>query len=274
MDNLYVIAVILGIIEGLTEFIPVSSTGHLIIAGNLLQFTGERADTFEVFIQLGAILAVVIIYRDLFVNILRNFWRYGLRSQECGFSVIHIAAAITPALGLGFLLHKIIKTYLFSVQTVLIGLVLGAILMLVASRLLTRNHADTLDEVTIRQSFQVGLWQCLSLWPGFSRSGSTIAGAMLSGMTPSVAAEFSFIIAVPVMIAATGYDMLKSYDILTVSDIPVFATGFLVSFFVAWLAIVWFLKLLRRIGLTPFAIYRIVIAGLFWLMISMQIIKI
>lgn len=267
MDNQYIIATVLGIVEGLTEFIPVSSTGHLILAGNLMGFSDEKAASFEVFIQLGAILAVLLLYRERFLNMFQMFFRNGFRLTGQGFSIIHVGVAIAPALGLGYLLHKFIKTYLFSVQTVLIGLVLGGILMLVATRFSDRNRTTSLDDVTLKQAFWVGIIQCLSLWPGFSRSGATISGGLLSGLSSKVAAELSFIIAVPVMFAATAYDLLKSYKFLAAGDIPMFAVGFVVSFVVAWLAIVWFLKLLEKIGLAPFAWYRFTLAAVFWLFI-------
>ncbi|MTV48900.1 undecaprenyl-diphosphate phosphatase [Heliobacillus mobilis] len=269
MDSLYFVAVVLGIVEGLTEFIPVSSTGHLILVGNLLGFTGEKAATFEVFIQLGAILAVVVLYRQRFLNMILNLFADGFRFDGRGLTLWHVLVAMLPASILGLLVHKAIKTYLFSVQTVLIGLVLGAILMLVAMKTGPKRPVSDLDDMNYRQALWVGLVQCLSLWPGFSRSGSTIAGGMLGGLTSKVAAEFSFIVAVPMMIGATGVDMIKSYQYLTASDLPVFAIGFVVSFFVAWAAIVWFLNLLQRIGLAPFAYYRFLLAfvyGVFFLL--------
>ena len=127
------------------------------------------------------------------------------------------------------------------------------------------RKTNNLDDITVLQAFIIGVSQCLSLWPGFSRSGATIAGGILSGLSFSAAAEFSFIVAVPIMFAATGYDLIKSYQFLSLNDIPFFAIGFTVSFFVAWLAIVWFLKVLNKLGLSPFAWYRIVIAVIFWL---------
>ncbi|NPV89628.1 MAG: undecaprenyl-diphosphate phosphatase [Firmicutes bacterium] len=260
--NTYIIAVILGIVEGLTEFIPVSSTGHLIIAGNLLGFSGVKAATFEVFIQLGAIAAVVLVYRSRFIGLLTR-WK-----DTRFLNLIHIIAAMAPALLLGYLLHDIVKHNLFSVQTVLIGLVMGSVLLFVAaSRAGGLRKTDSLDDITVFQAFIIGVFQCLSLWPGFSRSGSTIAGGILSGLSFSAAAEFSFIVAVPIMFAATGYDLIKSYHYLSLNDIPLFAIGFTVSFLVAWLAIVWFLRVLNKLGLSPFAWYRIAIAAIFWLVV-------
>ncbi|ABZ84250.1 undecaprenol diphosphatase, putative [Heliomicrobium modesticaldum Ice1] len=268
MENLYIVAIILGIVEGLTEFIPVSSTGHMILVGSLLGFEGDKAATFEVFIQLGAILAVLVLYRDRFLNLILNLFADGIRFDDRGFTVWHVAIAMAPACLFGYLFHKPIKAYLFSDKTVLIGLVLGGLLMLAAAWWRgPLRPIDVLERINYRQALFVGLIQCLSLWPGFSRSGATIAGGMLAGMTPAVAAEFSFIVAVPMMAVATGYDMLKSYPLLDASDLPFFALGFVVSFVVAWAAIVWFLKLLQQIGLAPFAYYRFLVALLYGVLV-------
>lgn len=264
----YLVPVILGIVEGLTEFIPVSSTGHLILSGELLNFTGERAATFEVFIQLGAILAVVMLYRERF----RRFLTFknivsGFKMKQHELNWMHIAVAILPAMIFGYLVHDIIKKYLFSAETVLIGLIIGGIVMIVAERMSIRTFATDLDKINFRQCLVIGLAQCLSLWPGFSRSGATISGGLLAGLNHKTAAEFSFIIAVPVMIAATGYDLLKSWSLITPDFIVTLLIGFVVSFVVAMLAIVGFLKLLERVKLTPFAVYRFVLSVSYYIMI-------
>lgn len=264
----YLVSVILGIVEGLTEFIPVSSTGHLILSGKLLNFTGERAATFEVFIQLGAILAVVILYRERFRRFLtlENIVS-GLKMKQHELNWMHIAVAILPAMVLGYLAHGIVKKYLFSAETVLIGLIIGGVLMIVAERMPITTLATDLDKINFRQCLAIGLAQCLSLWPGFSRSGATISGGLLAGLNHKTAAEFSFIIAVPVMIAATGYDLIKSWSFFTTDFIVMLLIGFTVSFVVAVLAIVGFLRLLQRIKLTPFAFYRFVLAVGYYVMI-------
>ncbi|SFG41176.1 undecaprenyl-diphosphatase [Desulfotomaculum arcticum] len=264
----YIVPVILGIVEGLTEFIPVSSTGHLILSGELLNFTGAKAATFEVFIQLGAILAVVVLYRERF----RRFFTFenimsGFKMKQHELNWMHIAVAILPALILGYLVHDIIKEYLFSAETVLIGLLIGGIVMIVAERIPILTFSTDLDKINFRQCLVIGLAQCLSLWPGFSRSGATISGGLLAGMDHKTAAEFSFIIAVPVMIAATGYDLLKSWSLITPDFMVTLLIGFVVSFVVAVLAIVGFLKLLQRVKLTPFAVYRFILAVGYYLII-------
>lgn len=253
-----VIAVIIGIVEGITEFLPISSTGHMILVGSMLGFEGEKASVFEVFIQLGAILSVLILYRDTF---LRLFESSSFR-QGNGFNVRHIAAGILPVLAIGYLLHKPIKAYLFSPLTVIVGLVAGAVLMLAAEKMVDRPVTRDLHKMTVRQALVVGLFQILSLWPGFSRSGSTIAGGLLFGMSRKAAAEFSFIIAVPLMLVACVYDLLKIWKLLDANDLAMFATGFVIAFVVAYLSIVWFLRFLNKSTLASFAYYRFAVAGL------------
>ena len=260
----YIIAVIQGIVEGITEFLPVSSTGHLILSGSLLGFTGDKADTFEIIIQLGAILAVAVIYWRRILGLL------GLVQVETGngntggeqkLNLIHIILACLPAMVLGLVLHSFIKSYLFSPYTVLAGLVLGGLFMLYGQKRKAVVQAENIDQLTYKQAIQIGLFQCLSLWPGFSRSGATIAGGLLSGAGYRAATNFSFLIAIPMMVAASGYELLKSYQSLTAADAGVFITGFLVAFVVALLAVITFLKLLERLKLAPFAYYRFVLAA-------------
>ncbi|MBL0386905.1 undecaprenyl-diphosphate phosphatase [Tumebacillus sp. ITR2] len=262
------IAVVQGIVEGLTEFLPVSSTGHLILSGQLLGFEGEKASTFEIVIQLGAILAVLILYWKRVLNL------FGLKKLEGTGSgrgkrldLIHVLLGIVPAMGIGFLAHNFIKEKLFSPYTVVASLVVGGLFMIYAERRRTRVTAPTMDDLTYKQAFGIGLIQILALWPGFSRSGSTIAGGLLVGASHKAAADFSFLMAIPIMVLASGYDLLKSYKYLSSSDIGFFAVGFLVSFVVAWIAVVSFLKLLERVKLTPFAIYRFIAAAAFWFFI-------
>ncbi|WP_312423399.1 undecaprenyl-diphosphate phosphatase [Anaerospora hongkongensis] len=255
------IAVIIGIVEGLTEFLPVSSTGHMILTGSLLGFDGEKASVFEVFIQLGAILAVFILYRDKFIRML-DIRRLG---STKGLSAIHVAAGIVPVLLIAYLLHKPIKTYLFSPFTVIIGLIAGAVFMLLAEKTAARPSTRDVEEMSVKQAFYVGLFQVLSLWPGFSRSGSTIAGGLLFGMSRKAAAEFSFIIAVPIMLVACLYDLLKFWNNLSIADLQMFAIGFVVAFVVAYISIIWFLGFLNRSSLASFAYYRFVVAAIsYW----------
>lgn len=177
---------------------------------------------------------------------------------------MHVTIAILPAFLFGFLLHDVIKEHLFSSGTVLVGLVIGGIFMILAERLPITTLSTDLDRIQFKQCLIIGITQCLSLWPGFSRSGATIAGGLAAGLNHKTAAEFSFIIAVPVMIVATGYDLLKSWHLITADFIVTLAVGFVVSFLVAIVAIVGFLRLLARTKLTPFAIYRFVLAGVYY----------
>lgn len=253
------IAVIIGIVEGLTEFLPISSTGHMILAGALLGFEGEKASVFEVFIQLGAILSVLILYRDKFALMVKP----NRLQSGSSLSLFHIAAGVVPVMGVGYLFHKMIKTYLFSPLTVIAGLIAGALLMLFAEKTTAqRPLVKDVDKITLRQAFFVGLFQILSLWPGFSRSGSTIAGGLFFGIDRRAAAEFSFIIAVPLMAVACLYDLLKLWSKLDAVDLQMFAIGFGTAFLVAYLSIVWFLKFLNKSTLASFAYYRFILAAI------------
>ncbi len=250
------IAFILGIVEGATEFLPVSSTGHMIIVGNYLHFEGEKASVFEVFIQLGAILAVYFFYKDKFHAMLkRENW-----VKPKGTSIVHVIAGMLPAMTIGFLLHSYIKEYLFGPATVIIGLIVGSLFMLYAEKRSHRTTISNVDDLTIFQCFQIGLFQVLSLWPGFSRSGSTIAGGLILGTNRKAAADFSFIMAVPIMLIACIYDFLKVASKLSTGDLMMFAIGFITAFVVAYASIVWFLRFLNKSSLASFAYYRFVIA--------------
>jgi len=250
-------AILLGLVEGLTEFIPVSSTGHLIVTGDMLQFKGNAASTFEVFIQLGAILAVVFLYKERFYGLLDFKKNEGLSGINGN---MLLAITTLPALIVGFLVHSYIKTYLFNPFTVALGLGVGGLIMIVAEYKLPSPKIKKVDELKPRDALWVGLFQCLAMWPGVSRSGATIVGGMLVGIERKTAAEYSFLAAVPVMCAATIYDIYKSRAFLSASDIPIFAIGFVVSFVSAWFAVKFFIHLLGKWTLKPFGWYRIGIA--------------
>ena len=256
------IAAILGIVEGLTEFLPVSSTGHMIIVGHLLEFEDQTAETFEVVIQLGSILAVVVMFwRRLFGLIGIHFGKVPHEGTGKGhLTLIHIILGMIPAVIVGLILHDRIKT-LFTPINVMYALVAGGILLLLAEYFKPKQPKSAgLDDMTYRQAFMIGCFQCLALWPGFSRSGATISGGMLMGVSRYAASEYSFLLAVPMMIGATGLDLYKSLSFLTVSDIPMFAVGFIMAFIVALVAIKTFLELIKRISFIPFAIYRFILA--------------
>ncbi len=253
------VAVVMGIVEGLTEFLPISSTGHLILAGHLMGFTGPKADTFSVAIQLGAIMAVVVLYRE---KILALFRPAAGRRFAGGRGLTLLFLTTLPALVAGYLAHASIKALLFGPHTVALALAVGAVMIFIVEARRKRPRIFELDAMTPATAVCIGLFQCLALWPGFSRAGATIMGAMLCGVERKTAAEYSFLAAVPLMFAATGYDMLKNYRLFDAGDLGVLAIGFVVSFVSAWAAVKGFIYLLGRVNLLPFAIYRLLLAPL------------
>lgn len=269
MDLLTILkAIILGLVEGLTEFAPVSSTGHMIIVDDMWlqseQFlTKYVANTFKVVIQLGSILAVVVIFKDRFIDLL------GLGRRDKGtvrgtnrLKLTQVIVGLIPAGVLGVLFEDYIDEHLFSTATVLWALVIGAIFMILADYVGNRKAtvAHTVDQITYKQAFTIGLIQCLSLWPGFSRSGATISGGVLVGLSHRAAADFTFIMAVPIMAGASGLSLVKNLQYFTLDALPFFIAGFISAFLFALISIRFFLKLIDRIKLVPFAIYRIVLA--------------
>lgn len=253
----YFCAFIIGVVEGMTEYIPVSSTGHLILVGHMLGFTGPLANVFDVVIQFGAILSVIFVYKTkLLYMIERRNW-----FKTKGASCLNIAVAMFPACFVGLLCHNYIKSYLFSPVTVIIGLVLGGFFMIASEKMRRDFSIESVDDITTAKAFQIGLFQCLSLWPGFSRSGSTIAGGLLMGISRKAAADFSFIMAVPLMFLACSFDILTVFSDLAVEDFGVLAVGFITSFLVAYVSILWFLKFLNSFTLSGFAYYRLVVAA-------------
>lgn len=257
MSWLY-IAVVLGLVEGITEFIPVSSTGHLVLAGHLMGFTGERAATFEIFIQLGAILAVVAAFPGRFAALADLRRRSGFAGAR-GIGLLLVTTA--PALVLGALLHGFIKTKLFTPLTVAAGLAVGGVWILVTERLRPREATAEVDGITWREALAVGLFQCLSLWPGMSRSACTILGGMWAGLGRTAATQYSFFAAVPVMLAACLYDLAGSLDGLARADILPFAAGFAVSFVAAFAAVRFLVRFVGRHTLAGFGWYRLALAA-------------
>ncbi|MDA7028096.1 undecaprenyl-diphosphate phosphatase [Bacillus sp. CLL-7-23] len=261
-----IVAIILGIVEGLTEYAPVSSTGHMIIVDDLLLkskelLTPEAANTFKVVIQLGSILAVAIVFKDRILNLLgmkKNITE--TQKQGSRLSLAQIAVGLVPAAVLGFLFEDYIDEHLFSVHTVAIGLIAGAILMLVADWINKRKQTtDSVDKITYKQALGMGLFQCLALWPGFSRSGSTISGGVMLGLNHRASADFTFIMAIPIMMGASFLSLLKNWEFLSSDLLPFFIAGFISAFIVALFVVRFFLKLINRIKLVPFAIYRIIL---------------
>lgn len=269
------VAAILGIVEGLTEYAPVSSTGHMIIVDDIWLKSGslmseEAANSFKVVIQLGSILAVAIVFKDRILNLL-GLKKNITSDQEHGhkLSIAQIAVGLVPAAVLGFLFEDYIDEYLFSVRTVAIGLIAGAVLMLAADWINKRKETtDTLDRISYKQAIGVGLFQCLALWPGFSRSGSTISGGVILGLNHRAAADFTFIMAMPIMMGASFLSLVKHWDSLSSDLMPFFIVGFICAFVVALFVVRFFLRLINKIKLVPFAIYRIIL-GVILLLIMM-----
>lgn len=251
-------AIVLGLVEGATEFIPVSSTGHLILAADWLNFHGDRAKTFEVFIQLGAILAVVWLYRAKVITVLRN----ATRDPLARLMIINLAVAFVPAALVGFLIHDWIKEHLFNPVTVAWALLVGGVVILLIEWWNPPEDIADVDHIPTGKALGIGLAQVLSLFPGVSRSGATIMGARSLGLSRRAAAEFSFFLAIPIMFAATGFDLFKSRDTLSAADAPVFAVGFIVSFLSAVVVVKAFLGFVSRHSFKPFAWYRIAFGAL------------
>jgi undecaprenyl-diphosphatase len=248
-------AAVMGLVEGATEFIPVSSTGHLILAADWLGFDQwHGAETFEVFIQLGAILAVVWLYRAKIFGVFGTV----TREEKSRRLVINLAIAFLPAAIIGFLVHDFIKDKLFNPVVVAVSLVVGGFIILAIEAWHRRVNTESVDDIRPWEALGVGLCQILSLIPGTSRSGSTIMGGMALGLSRVAATEFSFFLAIPVMFAATFYDLYKARHDLSAADAPVFAVGFVVSFIAALLVIRWLLKFVANNSFRGFAWYRIV----------------
>lgn len=252
MGFLLIQAIILGVIEGLTEFLPISSTGHLIIVGDLLDFTDERANTFKIFIQLGAILGVMWFYRHKVTGVMLTLDQPSSRRF-----VLNILIAFAPAALVGFLLHEAIKTYLFNPITVACALIVGGILILVIEHFRRPPRVETLEALTPLDAFKVGLGQMFALFPGVSRAGATIMGGLVTGLSRTTATEFSFFLAMPTMVAATLYDLYKGRAYLNIEDVGLFTVGFGTAFVTALIVVRVFLAYVGRHSFTVFAWYRI-----------------
>ncbi|MEX2284799.1 MAG: undecaprenyl-diphosphate phosphatase [Gemmatimonadota bacterium] len=251
-------AAILGLVEGATEFIPVSSTGHLILAGHFLQFTGEKATTFEIVIQLAAILAIVWLYRAKVFGTLAR----APRDPAARHFLFNLLLAFVPSAIAGVLIHDLIKEQLFNPVSVAWALVIGGVVILLIEWANPAERVTNAEQMPYRKAVGIGLAQVLSLVPGVSRSGATIMGGRTLGLSRAAATEFSFFLAIPTMFAASGYDLMKSWDLLSPSDLPVFAVGFVVSFFSALVVVKAFLGFVAKHTFIPFAWYRIGFGGL------------
>ena len=284
-----VLAIILGVVEGLTEFLPVSSTGHLILVGHTLGFTGDVAANAEISIQLGAILAVIVFEREKIGRLLSGAWqeqkslrsatghstritwsdslKTSMRTHPNLWFLLGLGIAFLPAASLGLLAHGWIKSYLFTPQTVAATSILGGIIILIVEATKRTSRADSLEQVTATHAFWIGVAQCASLIPGMSRSGSTIIGGLLVGLDRKVATEYSFFLALPTIIAATVYETWKARGTFTDQDFLALGIGMIVSFLVAWAVIAVFLTYVQRHTLRVFAYYRIILGVLVMLVV-------
>ena len=255
-------AAVMGVVEGLTEFLPVSSTGHLILAGALIGFQGEKAKVFEIAIQTGAIFAVVLVYWNKIKTTV-----LALPTQKDAQSfVLNVFIAFLPAVVLGLLFGKVIKAHLFTPEVVASTFILGGFIILWAERRQaaaddvvtgTLVRVQNVEQMTAFDAFKVGLVQCLALVPGTSRSGATIIGGMLMGLSRKAATEFTFFLAMPTLIGAGAYSMYKERALLSAADVPLFAVGLVFSFLSAWACVRWLLRFVSTHNFNGFAYYRI-----------------
>lgn len=255
MDLLLLLkALILGIVEGLTEFLPISSTGHLILAGQLLGFNDEKGKVFEVVIQLAAILAVCWEYRAKIGDVVGGL---GSRPDARRFT-LNLIVAFMPAAILGFLFSKLIKAYLFNAVSVAIAFIVGGLVIMWVERRPQHEEIDQVEKMGWKDALKVGCAQCFALIPGTSRSGATIIGGMMFGLSRKTATEFSFFLAIPTMFAATAHELIKYRHLFSAQDIPMFAVGSVVSFISAFIAVRGLLRFVSSHNFMVFAWYRIV----------------
>jgi undecaprenyl-diphosphatase len=250
-------AIVIAIVEGITEFVPISSTGHMIIMGNVINFEGEFANIFEIVIQLGAIFAIIVLYWDKIWGSVVDF----LKCKPSGIKFwTNIIIACVPAVVFGLILNDKINEYLFNPLTVAFALILGGILMIVIeNRFRHKYTTNSIEQISIKQSFKIGFFQCLALWPGMSRSASTIMGGWVSGVSTVAATEFSFFLAIPIMIGATGLTLVKSGMDFTSGEIITLCIGFITALLVSLIVVEKFISYLKKKPMKIFAIYRIII---------------
>ena len=255
MDTLLLLkALILGIVEGLTEFLPISSTGHLILAGDLLDFNDDRGKLFEIVIQSGAILAVVWEYRTRIAGVITGLGRDRLANRL----VLNLAIAFLPLATLGLLFKKVIEAHLFKPVPVALAFIIGAFVIIWAERREHRIRVETVDDMSPLDALKLGIAQAFALIPGTSRSGATIIGGLLFGLSRKAATEFSFFLAIPTLFAATLYNLYKERALLNADDLGMWAVGFIASFISAFLCVRWLLRYISSHDFTAFAWYRLV----------------
>lgn len=255
MEITFLKAVILGCVEGLTEFLPVSSTGHLLLVSRLILFEGPPGKVFEIVIQLGSILAICWLYRHRFFVVTRDFHRLASARHF----VYCLVLAFIPAAVLGVAFHDYIKEVLFSPHIVSVSLILGGVMILIIERLPLRPIFFAIEHIPLQKALVIGCIQALALIPGVSRSGATIMGSLMLGVERKTAAEFSFFLAVPTMIGATVWDLYKNWHLLTEHAVLILLVGFFTAFVSAILVVRWIMHFISNHGFTPFAWYRITV---------------
>ena len=257
-QNSLISVIILGIIEGITEFLPVSSTGHMILAGELLGFKGPAETTFKIVVQLGAIMAILVVYAQ-------RFWNVGmgvLKAQPDDIAFArNIILAVLPAMVIGVFAYDAIKAMLESPEIVAISLVVGGVAMLLIERFAPKARIMSIETLSWRNALLIGLFQCIAMIPGVSRSGATIMGSLLLGVERKTAAEFTFFLAAPTMVAATAYDLYQSWDLLNFEDFLGIAIGFTMAFLTALLVVKTLVTIVGKYGFAPFAWYRIALGS-------------
>jgi len=253
MSDSYLIACILGVVEGLTEFLPISSTGHLILAGDLLGFHDEKAKVFEIAIQTGAMLAIVWEYRRRFLGVAMGAFSDPVAQRF----ILNLIVAFMPAAVLGLAFGGLIKRHLFFAVPVALAFIIGGVIILWVERREQKVRVDSVDDMTWQDALKVGIAQTFALIPGTSRSGATIIGGMLFGLSRKVATEFSFFLAVPTLVAAGAYSLVKNRALLNSADIGFFAAGFVTAFISAFICVRWLLRYIATHDFSVFAWYRI-----------------
>lgn len=265
-QNSFFKAMIMGLIEGITEFIPVSSTAHLLIASYLINFNSIKNQLFEIVIQFGAILAITIVYRHKIFDIIKNI-RSNSTNQKF---LLNIIIAFLPAILFGVLFHKFIKLYFFNPLVIALSMLIGGFIILIVEKFYQKNISQNkeMKEINIKSSLLIGLFQCLAMIPGVSRSGATIIGAMFLGVSRAKATEFSFFLAIPTIFSASIFDLYKNYQDLTLENIELIIFGSVIAFLSSLVVIKWLISFVAKNNFLIFATYRIIIGALILLIIS------
>jgi len=265
-QNSFFKAMIMGLIEGITEFIPVSSTAHLLIASYLINFNSIKNQLFEIVIQFGAILAITIVYRHKIFDIIKNNRSNSTNKKF----LLNIIIAFLPAILFGALFHKFIKLYFFNPLVIALSMLIGGFIILIVEKFYQKNISQNkeMKEINIKSSLLIGLFQCLAMIPGVSRSGATIIGAMFLGVSRAKATEFSFFLAIPTIFSASIFDLYKNYQDLTLENIELIIFGSVIAFLSSLIVIKWLISFVAKNNFLIFATYRIIIGALILLIIS------